>query len=391
MFHEIAKCFVKADVKDSIINSKTNKGSTPLHIAAQQLWIDTSSSAQDVAAAEDVTLVQFLKRNGAVLDMPDELGMTSLHLAAKKGRCKCMHALLSMGASIDARDKLGNTALHVAAETSKRVAVRFLVKQGADRRSFKHVRNRNGKKAYELAKDAQTRAELENLWEACASGSIEHVRGYVQHALQVVQPLPWSPVKVEEKTPEKGRTALHLIVLGAGQLVNGMWDCGATVDPSDPSKMIYASVSSNNSLRRSLSNNDRAVDPFCTIMRYLLENDAFVDSLDKNCVTPLLLAAREGITPLIRILVEYGADLEQIDLGGNNALHYARAFRRNMACNELESAFEMLGLSLEKQNEAGQTPREVAGQGNKIFAPVPKITDDAEDDGKGAEGKNDFK
>ena len=303
-----------------------------------------------------------------------------------------MHALLSMGASVDARDKRGNTALHIAAETSKRLAVRFLMKQSADRRSFKELRNRNGKKAYELAKDARTRDELENLWEACMCGSVDKVRGYIRQALQVVQPLPWTPVKVEEKTPERGRTALHLIVLGAGHLVNGQWDCGATIDRTDASKITYASVSSNNNMRRSRNNNVRAVDRFCTILRYLLDNDAYVDALDKNCVTPLLLAAREGVTPLIRILVEYGADLDQSDLSGNNALHYARAFRRNLACNELELEFERQRLSLEAQNEAGQTPSEVSGQGGGIFSPVSILGGmEDDDDGGGSTMKDDFK
>ncbi len=53
----------------------------------------------------------------------------------------------------------------------------------------------------------------------------------------------------------------------------------------------------------------------------LLDNHAFVDAVDINCRTPLMIAAMCNLNDAVTLLLQAGADVTAVDLEGNSALH----------------------------------------------------------------------
>ena len=71
-------------------------------------------AVQEAAEKGDVAAVTRLLDAGADPDAPNEIGVTSLHLAAYEGRLEVVTLLLDRGADPDARDDFGKTPLDLA-------------------------------------------------------------------------------------------------------------------------------------------------------------------------------------------------------------------------------------------------------------------------------------
>jgi hypothetical protein len=59
------------------------------------------------------------------------------------------------------------------------------------------------------------------------------------------------------------------------------------------------------------------------VVKILIEAGAQVNALDRDSVSPLILAANLGNLDIVRILIQHGADLNQTDRMRSSALHYA--------------------------------------------------------------------
>ncbi len=108
-----------------------------------------------------------------------------------------------------------------------------------------------------------------------------------------------------------------------------------------------------------------AATPICnhrdTIL-LLLKNQAYVDSLDINCRTPLMYAACANLVDACRILVEAGAHVNSADLDGNTALHFAYMLGSSNAVSYLES----INADSNVTNNSGRAPFEEAGRYSKV-------------------------
>ncbi len=111
---EVEKLFA-ADPK--LIHSKTELGSTPLHIAA------TNTSPE---------IAKLLLSRGAAINARDNNGATPLHLAAFTGKKALVELLLNSGADAGAKDHNGTTPLEYAErgmdKPTKNVLVLWLLK-----------------------------------------------------------------------------------------------------------------------------------------------------------------------------------------------------------------------------------------------------------------------
>jgi len=115
----------------AIINVENNKGMSPLMLAAKK---------------GNRRVVDVLLENGAEINAKNKDGKTSLMFAADKGD-RAIDSLLSKNVAINAQDKNGWTALMYAAKTNKEVTMNSLKKAGA----MVNLKNKEGKTAEMIA------------------------------------------------------------------------------------------------------------------------------------------------------------------------------------------------------------------------------------------------
>ncbi len=91
------------------------------------------SPVADAAMSGDVTLVRELLRDGADVNAAQGDGMSALHWAADRGDVELLDVLLVAGAEIQSATRIGEyTPLHIAARNAHLGAVQTLLEAGAD-------------------------------------------------------------------------------------------------------------------------------------------------------------------------------------------------------------------------------------------------------------------
>ncbi|MBS0236277.1 MAG: ankyrin repeat domain-containing protein [Proteobacteria bacterium] len=125
---------IKALIANNIdINTRSNTGLTPLHIAA-------------FYTAE--TNFDLLMEAGADPSIVDNDGNTALHFAAFNSRDKVIEALLEAGINVDQVNKAGATPLHIAAMSGNTRIAELLIRSGANL----NAKNSNGLTPLDIAR-----------------------------------------------------------------------------------------------------------------------------------------------------------------------------------------------------------------------------------------------
>lgn len=131
-FKKINNIYTNEDAYEGLIELRSNRVTTPLHLAAFARHHET---------------VELLITHGADVNTRDSQGKTPLHISAHKQYDLIAKPIIAQKADVNAKDLDGNTPLHVAALHQSKAVVELLIKSGADI----DARNRRGETPFHIA------------------------------------------------------------------------------------------------------------------------------------------------------------------------------------------------------------------------------------------------
>ncbi|KAL1254989.1 hypothetical protein QQF64_013050, partial [Cirrhinus molitorella] len=342
----------------SCVLARTKDGNTLLHIASQ--------------CGHPATALALL-RKGVPLHMPNKSGAVCLHAAAKRGHAAVVKALLQKGAHVDATAKNGQTALHIAVENCKPQVVQMLLGFGAHvqlrggkaQETPLHIaaRVKEGERAAEmlLKSGADVNAEQENgetaMHVAARHGALQMIRALIQDGGDVTwkSKIGESPLHVavrhchahvleeilnsltNERSRQEaercvregnqnGETPLHLAAeLGKDAvhqpdedtciikiLMEHHADVTAVTRQSGETALHYSARVGNTAALQEMISNVPSNQLQTAINKHA-----------KNGRSPLLLAAEQGHTEVVKILLQNNARVDVFDEEGKAAIHLA--------------------------------------------------------------------
>jgi ankyrin repeat protein len=375
------------------INAMQPDGTTALHWAAH--WNDLESvnlllragadpkianrygatPLSEAASVGNAAIIEALLKAGAdakALTTPD--GETVLMTAARAGNAAAVKLLIERGADVNAREKYkGQTALMWAAAERHPEVVKELLAHGADWkvRSF----DRETKMPKLSAASSVTpiaRGGFTAFLFTAREGDVESAKAMLDAGVDI------------DQTDVDGTNALIVSIMNKKYtFAKFLLDRGANPNMVDVKgrAALYAAVDIRNEDYSALPNR-KEDDPMPSIelVRALLAGGANPNvQLTKNLpgrsgmdsgdttldegTTPLMRAARAGDAPVMRMLLEKGADPKLTTKEGNTALMFAAGVgyrdknTRGTEAEALESLKVALetGLSLDQTNTRGET------------------------------------
>lgn len=253
----------------------------------------------------DETIVNALLAAGADANTTLRGGESALMTAARTGRPGPVNALLARGAVVDAKDRKGQTALMWAAADGHTEVVELLIKSGAD-------------------KLARVKSGFTPLHFAAREGRTSVVRALLKSGVDVNE-----PIETEQgrgRMPSNGTSALLLAVENAHyELAVELLKAGA--NPNDQRSGLTP-LHLLTSVRKPNRGDDDSGQPppdgsgnvtWDQFVRTLVKQGADVNArltkgssgrgkLGTTGATPFLFAAKTADLPLMKLLVELGAD-----------------------------------------------------------------------------------
>ena len=298
-------------------------------------------------------MVMTLLRDGDDVNAKDPKGWSALQVAAGTEHENIVKLLLENGADFEAKDKSGNTALYWAVAAGRELSVQMLLEMGSDPTTCD-----------EVGSDSIIR-------KAAFNGHAKVVHLLLLHVRDIKRKNDWASSALAEGTKSGQETVVNMIlegyadpevkrrdvavVLGEAvwhkdtsllQLLLGHVHIAETVDEAIQSALRRAASISNESATRLLLEagadpNQRPEGYRDPIMHYAIRNSTDtsrslrivqllvkaggdIESTNSMGWTPLLLAAKEGMTELVRFLLEMGASVATQELQtGRTALQWA--------------------------------------------------------------------
>jgi ankyrin repeat protein len=316
------------------VNAREEDGTTALHWAVR---------------ANDQDVVAVLIRGGARAQVANRYGITPLSLAATNGSAAIIEALLKAGADPNSTLPEGETALMTAARTGQADAVKALLVHGADVRAREHVFGQtalmwaagenHGEAAQALIDggaeidttstifDPPTRWSLSNSYKGGFTALMFAAR---QGAMDAARVLIRAGADVNKTEPDGISPLLAATINGHYDMASMLVERGANVHLTDMAGVspLYQTVDMHTlefAANRPPPKWEDALDPVA-LVRVLLDYGAdpnvalkrqrpprkgdqiFGDSLMIEGATPFFLAAKRADLPIMRLLLEYGAD-----------------------------------------------------------------------------------
>ena len=391
--------------KKADVNATAADGTTALHWAVQR---------------DDVAMVEALLRAGANAAAATRLGVTPLHLAATNGSAAVVARLLSAGADPNSAMPDGETVLMTAARAGSVDAVRALLDRGADVRRKEPAKGQTAlmwaaadnnagvvKLLIERGADVKERSKSGSFTPylfAVRGGHVDGAKALLDAGVNVNESLPdgtsalvlavinahyeLASVLLDRganpNADGQGWTALHQIAWSrrhnAGFNLPGPVATGG-VDSLDLVRTLVAKGADVNARQKKEPRdgnrnmlNRLGSTPFLLaakaddvpLMRVLLECGADARLTTNNGTTPLMAAAGVGIwapgenpgtheeaLAAVRIALEAGGDVNAIDREGETALH--GAVYRGGAIPVIQFLIDK-GARLDVVNKKGWTP-----------------------------------
>ena len=151
--------------------------------------------------------VEWLLRNGAVVDKKSAGGATPLHMAATQGHLDVLKQLAAAKADVQAKTARGATALHISARDGRLEVVKWLYSLGCD----VHSRTNEGKTPLHYAKEQESRDVIQFLEKVSQAESLaedeakaaEREELEEEHERELEEEEVKKPVKVAVKASAK--------------------------------------------------------------------------------------------------------------------------------------------------------------------------------------------
>ncbi len=308
-------------------------------------------------------LVKALLEAGAKAEPERDRQHTSLMAAARTGKPASVRLLLEAGASVNARDRQGQTALMWAAVEGHAEAVKILLEAGADR----EVRLR--------------RSGFTAWFFAAREGHLEVIEVLLGDGAEVNAPMVNGGGG--GRTPRKGTSALMLAMEnGHFEVAQRLLEVGA--DPNDL-RSGYAPLHVISWVRKPVKGDgiDGAPPPRASgrvtslqFVESLIEHGADVNlrltrgssnsrNLGKPGCTPFLLASRTADLPLMKLLIERGADFRIPNEQGRTPLLAAAGVALGPEADEAATEKEAMA-AVEYLLEHGVNINDVDDEGDTV-------------------------
>lgn len=129
--------------KRAKLNIPDMDGDTPLHCAAGE-------------GADKI--VEYLIERGLLYYDENKKGRTPIFAAASRGKISVVQVLLDRGDRVNRKDKKGNTPLHLAAQQGEKAMVELLLAGGADKKAA----NNKGKTPFDVARTTEIKRILKS-------------------------------------------------------------------------------------------------------------------------------------------------------------------------------------------------------------------------------------
>ncbi len=263
---EIVELLIEHDAQ---VDLKVNSGETPLMIASRQ---------------GDVAIVEELLAAGADPNAKEKRSQTALMWAAAAGNAKVVEALLDANAEIDVSVPSGFDALKFAARNGHTEVVTTLVDRGADVNAVMHPRNTSGR----APRDAMSPLML----------AVESA--HFELAIKLIE------MGADPNDQRSGFAPLHAI----------SWvrraNLGDGVD-GDPEPRGSGKLTSLAFVREIVA---RGAD----VNLQLEQGQGGKAKLNLRGATPFLMAAKTADLPLLKTLIDCGADPLATNVDGTTAL-----------------------------------------------------------------------
>ncbi len=273
------------------------------------------------------------------LNLPDRIGLTPLHYAARYGDLKTIRTLVKKGVNLEAQDNHGCTPLANAVSSKQAEAARLLLAAGADPNTVCKDRRVLTEAVWGLGKPG-----LEMLLSAGAD-----INAVNYNDDKLWKDMVFRADKDTEKVP--GRTTLFY-VLDHPDLTAFLLDRGADPNAETASGVRPIHVVNNAESARLLIEHGAVVNvaeahgdtPLHLVQdpdtaRVLIAGGADLEAKNHKKLTPLLANSHEQV---VAVLLAAGADPTAMDSGGRTALQ--RASRIEMADVLLKGGVDVNGL-----------------------------------------------
>jgi ankyrin repeat protein len=286
--------------------------------------VDNRTHLMAAAEGDNIEVVRWLCEHGVLPEAKDKDGRTALHLAAGCGYLEIVQYLIEEAKVVlSAEDNNGNTAFSIAAWEGQLAVMVYLHQHGA---------NVNQKHKF---------GNLTPLKLAASNGKTAAVRWLCEHGASLKE-------KDNGWSIEKDSTVLHWAARGGHLETVQYLVAEAKIDMSVEDD-THDTAFSLATLQRHLA-----------VMAYLHQRGADINhKREGDGQIPLIGAARDGATEVVRWLCEHGALVEGKNKWGYTALHLAV---RNGHLETVQYLVEEAKVDMSAENNDGDTTFSLAAQ-----------------------------
>ncbi|MBK8248919.1 MAG: ankyrin repeat domain-containing protein [Gemmatimonadetes bacterium] len=298
----------------------------------------------DAAMRRDAATVRALVARGADVNAAQGDGMTALHWAARFNQVEVANLLLRARANVSAATRIGGyTPLHVAAENGAGEVVALLVKAGANPNAAGsvgvtplHLAALYGDaRAVKALLDAKATVDAREpqwgqtpLMIAAAKGRLEAVKLLLAAGADHKVAAKAMDVMASAAIDRQSKQRRNQVLAEAREQEGAKDKAGWQPKPSVVQKAVQAAMQVDNQVATAAALDGAAQARAAEEQRLMaqggpgLDDDApgYTELIGaQGGLTSMLLAVREGHVPVVKALVEAGADINQVSAGDKSS------------------------------------------------------------------------